>query len=76
MLSKRFFLISGLSFLFVGIVFMIDSLQKITGYIVFEGENIADKSYLISIWFLVAAFVLLSLWKNYEKQINKAVNKF
>ncbi len=57
-MKKRVFRILGVSFLLIGFVLVLNSLQGITGYVVFEGADFKAGT-IYAIWFLVAGGVLI-----------------
>lgn len=61
MLPKRLFTITGTFFLLIGALFLINSFQGLTGFVVFEDGDVNLSSYA-GIFFIVAGLIVLS-WR-------------
>jgi len=59
-LPRRAFVITALFFLVAGIAFLVNSFSNVTGFVVFEGNDVTS-GVLIAVWFFAAAGVVLSI---------------
>ncbi len=57
-MNKRVFVIEGLSFLFIGLVFLLNSFSSITGAVVLENVGV-DVSGLLGLVFVIAGLVVM-----------------
>src|SRR3989344_9661843 len=60
-LPKRAFVITGISFLAMGFVILVNSFAGLTGAAIFEGSNI-NAGWIIALWFLISGIVILMSW--------------
>ena len=65
-LPKRTFFIVGFSFVFMGVLFLLNSAQGITGFAVFEEAEISS-GLLVSVWFVVAGLLVLGMAERKRK---------
>ena len=73
MLPRRAYLISGMSFLFIGFVILLNSLQGITGYVVLEDVDVKI-GYLMALWFIATGIVIL-MAEYHDRNYNDIASK-
>jgi hypothetical protein len=59
-LPKRTFVIVAVSFFFIGAALLLNSVQGVTGFAVFEGSDLVGGFY-IALWFVIAGLVVLAM---------------
>ncbi len=62
-LPKRAFVITAVSFLFIGVVLLLNSFQGSTGYAILEGTDYV-KGFYVALWFLVSGGVVFAIAKD------------
>ena len=75
MLPQRAFVISGLAFVFIGFIILLNSFQTITAFVILE--DIDDKiGYFAGIWFVVVGILLLNASRTIYEELGDIVNGY
>ncbi len=59
MLPKRAYIITGISFLLIGIIIILNSFHSITGFVIFEKADV-NYGYFAGLWLIIAGILILT----------------